>query len=87
MSRAVEPEPKQFWMPGAGARNLSSGSTALLMRHSSHYFSQNPACLNEKDNSDTGRQCQSFLCTDYCNVSAYVRQNKEIIATLQMPSS
>ena len=29
-TRAVEPEPKQFWMAGAGAGNLGSGSTALV---------------------------------------------------------
>jgi len=28
-TRAVEPEPKQFWMAGAGAWNLDSGSNEL----------------------------------------------------------
>jgi len=31
-----------------------------------------------KDRNESGQDYQSYLCTDYCNVSACVRQNKGI---------
>ena len=58
--------------------------TTAYMRHSCA-FHKTQLFKDDIRQTNWARTAQSFLCTDFCNVSACVRQNKGIITNLQMP--
>ena len=58
--------------------------TTAYMRHSCA-FHKTQLFKDDIRQTNWARTARSFLCTDFCNVSACVRQNKGIITNLQMP--